>query len=148
MKWLRINTSYISVTEDRAISGLEFRITCIWVMTVRNSSLLNLKFPIILLKWHLNTLTPLSQKLSKIGCSQWKVFQSIPSVDIYLARLTSGFTAKFCNLESSLFALTKFVALSENNFEHKLLWASNLFKHAMKASDLISDNFEVHSLCD
>ena len=55
-----------------------------------------------------------------------------------LAKLASGFTTKLCNLESSLFTPTKFVALSNNNFEQKPLLATNLSKHAMKASDVKS----------
>ena len=76
-------------------------------------------------------------KATKVGYSRWKEIPVI-SLRFFFYKVNVWFSIKLCNLESSLFASTKFVALSENNFEQKPLRATNFFKHAMKASDVKS----------
>ena len=74
-------------------------------------------------------------KATKVGYSRWKEIPVI-SLRFFFYKVNVWFSIKLCNLESSLFASTKFVALSENNFEHKPL-SLNMSAFCFRSSRLL-----------
>ena len=113
----RVNTSKLSESNDKGVSGLEFGMFSICVVTLKNSSKVNLAPSTTLFKWCLKVFTPASHRPPKLGILGGANFLLMLSEVNRFETSFIFFYTIVCKRFSSVEAATKFVALSLNDIE-------------------------------
>ena len=112
-KQLKVNNSKLSESDDKGVSGREFRMPSIHIMNVKNSSKVILAFPTTFLKWYLKDLTCIFHRPPKTGTLGGTNFYLMP-FEANKFETSSFFSTKICKRFNSAETLTTFVALSLN----------------------------------